>query len=174
MSDYAKAKPDLRPSYFIIDPYRQKLFMTPIYLQAANNFQLCPFKSIGFYHRAISIALPFVLSACTHYQPLPLTAESIQQQLQTPSREQLTIQAAKIKHPLLKPVKFDREDGLSPDKAAILAVLRNPQLRAVRDQHGIANAQLLQAGLLPDPQVSYSFSAPSGGTAPCWRVDPLA
>lgn len=26
MSDYAKAKPDLRPSYFIIDPYRQNFY----------------------------------------------------------------------------------------------------------------------------------------------------
>lgn len=138
--------------------------MTPIYLQAANNFQLYHFKSIGFYYWAISIALSLVLSACAHYQPLPLTEDSIQQQLQTPSREQLTIQAAKIKHPLLEPVKFDMEDGLSPDEAAILAVLRNPELRVARDQHGIAKAQLLQAGLLPDPQVSYSFSAPSGGT----------
>jgi outer membrane protein TolC len=42
--------------------------------------------------------------------------------------------------------------------------LHNPDLRAVRDQHAIADAQLLQAGLLPDPTVSYGFSAPSGGT----------
>lgn len=84
--------------------------------------------------------------------------------LQTPTNEQLGIQAATIKHPLLKSIPFNIQDGLSPDEAAILAVLRNPGLRAVRDQHGIANAQLLQAGLLPDPKVSYSFSAPSAGT----------
>jgi outer membrane protein TolC len=105
-----------------------------------------------------------LLLGCAHYQSKPLTEQAVQQQLQTPSRAQITLQAAKIKHPLLEPVKFDMANGLSPDEAAILAVLRNPELRGIRDQHGIANAQLLQAGLLPDPKVSYSFSAPSAGT----------
>ncbi|MDD5580946.1 MAG: TolC family protein [Methylobacter sp.] len=105
-----------------------------------------------------------LLLGCTHYQSKPLTKQTVELQLETPTVQQLSVQATQIKHPLLKPVKFDMANGLSPDEAAILAVLRNPQLRAVRDQHAIASAQLLQAGLLPDPQVSYSFSAPSAGT----------
>ena len=104
------------------------------------------------------------LSGCTDYRPNPLTVETIQQQLQTPTNEQLTIQATKITHAMLKPLNFELQDGLSPDEAAILAVLRNPELHAIRDQHGIATAQLLQAGLLPNPQISYNFDAPSGGT----------
>ena len=105
-----------------------------------------------------------LLSGCSQYHSKPLTAQAVQQQLDTPAAQQLSVQASQIKHPLLKPIPFNIQDGLSPDEAAILAVLRNPELRAARDQYGIANAQLLQAGLLPDPQVSYSFSAPSGGT----------
>ena len=116
--------------------------------------------SLGFIRATCLVAL----SACAHYQPHPLTEEAIEQQLQTPPIEQLVVQASAIKHPLLEPIPFDMENGLSPDEAAILAVLRNPELRGVRDQHTIANAQVLQAGLLPDPQISYSFSAPSGGT----------
>lgn len=104
------------------------------------------------------------LAGCAQYQARPLTEQSIQQSLETPLKQQLTLQATQIKHPLLKPIAFNFEDGLSPDEAAILAVLRNPELRAIRDQHLIAGAQLLQAGLLPDPQVSYSFLTPSGGT----------
>lgn len=118
----------------------------------------------GWFARSILTPWLIVLSACTHYQPHPFTDEAIEQQLQTPSHEQLTVQAANIRHPLLEPVQFDLKDGLSPDEAAALAVIRNPDLRAIRDQHGIASAQLLQAGLLPDPQVSYTFAAPSGGT----------
>ncbi len=121
-------------------------------------------KLFDYQLQIIVIATALALSACGHYQPQPLTAETVQNQLQTPSTEQLTIQLSKIKHPLLKNLNFDIRDGLSPDEAAILAVLRNPKLRALRDQQGIANAQLLQAGLLPDPQISYSFSAPSAGT----------
>ncbi len=112
----------------------------------------------------LPIGLLCLLLGCSHYQLKPLTEHAVQQELETPTAQQLSIQATQIKHPLLKPIKFDMEDGLSPDEAAILAVLLNPQLRAIRDQHAIANAQLLQAGLLPDPQLSYGFSAPSGGT----------
>jgi len=105
-----------------------------------------------------------LLLGCSHYQSKELTEQSVNKQLETPTAQQLSVQASQIKHPLLKPIPFNIQDGISPDEAAVIAVLRNPELRAVRDQHGIANAQLLQAGLLPDPQVSYSFSAPSAGT----------
>jgi len=71
--------------------------------------------------------------------------------------------ADSLKHPLLKNVPFDDRDGLSPDEAAILAVIANPTLRAIRDKRGIAVAQLLQAGILPNPQLSYDFEAPVGG-----------
>jgi cobalt-zinc-cadmium efflux system outer membrane protein len=112
----------------------------------------------------LPIGLFCLLPGCSHYQPEALTEPAVELQLETPAAQQLSVQAAQIKHPLLKPIPFNILDGLSPDEAAVLAVLRNPELRAARDQHGIANAQLLQAGLLPDPQVSYSFSAPSAGT----------
>jgi outer membrane protein TolC len=104
-----------------------------------------------------------LLLGCAHYQPKALTEQAVEQQLETPAAQQLSIQAAHIKHPLLKPVPFNIQDGLSPDEAAILAVLRNPELRAARDRHGIANAQLLQTGLLPNPTLSYNFAALSGG-----------
>jgi cobalt-zinc-cadmium efflux system outer membrane protein len=114
--------------------------------------------------KSLATGLFCLLTGCASYQPKPLTEQAVEQQLATPAAQPLSIQVAQIRHPLLKPMPFDIENGLSPDEAAILAVLRNPGLRAIRDQHAIANAQLLQAGLLPDPKVSYSFSAPSGGT----------
>ncbi len=119
---------------------------------------------LRFYLKTLVIISALVLSACSHFQSHPLKEDVVQQLLHTPSVDQLMVQASKIKHPMLKALSFNLQDGLSPDEAAILAVLRNPELRALRDQKGIANAQLLQAGLLPDPQVSYSFSAPSAGT----------
>ena len=47
--------------------------------------------------------------------------------------------------------------------AAILAVIANPDLRALRDKKGLAQAQLLQAGILPNPQVSFSLDIPQAG-----------
>jgi outer membrane protein, heavy metal efflux system len=113
--------------------------------------------------QSIPLAIACLLLGCSHYQPKPLTDEAVQQQLQTPTERQLTLQAAQIRHPLLKPIPFNLQDGLSPDEAAILAVLRNPELRVARDKHGIANAQLIQAGLLPSPTLSYNFAALNGG-----------
>lgn len=104
-----------------------------------------------------------LLLSCSQYQSKALTDQAIQQQLETPTAQQLSIQATQIKHPLLKSIPFNIQDGLSPDEAAILSMLRNPELRAARDHHGIANAQLLQAGLLPNPTLSYNFAALSGG-----------
>jgi hypothetical protein len=96
--------------------------------------------------KALPTGLFCLLLGCSNYQSKVLTEQAMQQQLETPTAWKLSIQAAQIKHPLLKPVPFNIEDGLSPDEATILAVLRNSELRAARDHHGIANAQLLQAG----------------------------
>jgi outer membrane protein, heavy metal efflux system len=112
---------------------------------------------------SLLIELCCLLASCSTYYSKPLTEQAVQQQQATPSAEQLSILAAKIKHPYLPAITFDIKDGLSPDEAAILAILRNPELRAARDKHGIANAQLLQAGLLPNPRLSYNAAAPSGG-----------
>ena len=77
--------------------------------------------------------------------------------------EKVRVQAKMIKHPILKPIDFDDRDGISPDEAAILAVLANPTLRAIRDRKEVSMAQLIQAGILPNPQLSYSLDMPTGG-----------
>ena len=94
---------------------------------------------------------------------MPLSASAVQRGLAAPAADQLRVQAQSIKHPLLKPVIFDDRDGLTPDQAAIMAVLVNPSLRAARDQRGLAAAQLLQAGILPNPQVNFGEDYPYGG-----------
>ena len=74
----------------------------------------------------------------------------------------IRIAAHEIHHPILKPLDFDDRNGLSPDEAAVLAVLANPGLRAVRDQRAIAAGQVLQAGILPNPRLTYFLSIPTG------------
>ena len=94
---------------------------------------------------------------------MSLDQAAVAARLTSPSVDAIWIQAKEIKHPILKPVEFDIRNGLSPDEAAILAVLANPKLRASRDQRKLAAAQLLQAGILPNPQFSYSLNPPTGG-----------
>ena len=109
------------------------------------------------------IFLPIVFSGCATYHNLPLTQDTVSKKLKLPSLEAIRIEARSIHHPILKPVEFNIRDGLSPDEAAILAVIANPSLRAMRDQRGLAAAQLLQAGILPNPQFSSSLDVPTGG-----------
>ncbi|HEX4053376.1 MAG TPA: TolC family protein [Tepidisphaeraceae bacterium] len=94
---------------------------------------------------------------------MPLSSSAVEHSLAPPDRNEIRVAAQSIKHPLLKPVVFDDRQGLTPDQAAILAVLANPSLRAVRDQRQVAAAQLLQAGILPNPQVSFGEEYPYGG-----------
>jgi cobalt-zinc-cadmium efflux system outer membrane protein len=103
------------------------------------------------------------VSGCAIYQPMPLTAEAVRAKLQPPDMAQVRILASEIKHPIVHPVELKADEGLSPDGAAVLAVLVNPSLRAIRDQRALSNAQLLDAGLLPNPEVTYSLDVPTGG-----------
>ncbi|HDL65148.1 MAG TPA: TolC family protein, partial [Proteobacteria bacterium] len=104
-----------------------------------------------------------LLVGCATYHPAPITSEKVQAELTPPDMNEVRIQADEFSHPLLEPVHFDDRDGLSPEEAAILAVIANPALRAIRDRRGLASAQLLQAGLLPNPQLSYDLGIPVGG-----------
>lgn len=59
--------------------------------------------------------------------------------------------------PTLAALKHDGavlQTPLTLDAVAILVVQNNPDLRAVRAQAGVARAQLLQAGILPNPSVT--------------------
>ncbi|MFQ5848611.1 MAG: TolC family protein [Candidatus Methylomirabilales bacterium] len=103
------------------------------------------------------------LGGCATYHPIPLTSEAVARRLAPPDMQQVRVRAETITHPILKPIPFDERDGLSPDEAAILAVIANPTLRAVRDRRRIAAAQLLQAGILPNPQLSYNVDTPVSG-----------
>ena len=103
---------------------------------------------------------------CQSYEPQPLTATSIDDRLRAPPANVLRARAADFHHPLLPPVTLHPDDGLTPDEAAVVAVLVNPTLRATRNQRGTAAAALLQAGLLPNPQLNFGsdFLVPGGTT----------
>lgn len=106
--------------------------------------QSSPFRSI-----ACAASLGALLTAgCATYHPVALpTAPDL---TSTPS---LTVPASEFWLPGLKPHPFPK-DGLDETAVATLAVLDDPDLKAARLQAGVAGAQLLQAGLLPDPEIS--------------------
>lgn len=87
-------------------------------------------------------------SGCQTYHPKPLpTAPDL---LQSPA---LTVPAGQFNLPELKPHPFPT-NGLDETAVITLAVFNNPDLKAARTEAGVADAELIEAGLLPDPQVS--------------------
>jgi outer membrane protein TolC len=103
------------------------------------------------------------ISGCSIYHPKPLTTAAVEGDLKVPSESSLRVRASRLKQPALRPVEINLRNGIGPDEAAVLAVLLNPTLRADRDRRGLATAQLIQAGVLPNPQISYARDYVVGG-----------
>ncbi len=102
-------------------------------------------------HRMLPATLLFgvlLLSGCQTYhpKPLPTTPDLMRSPL-------LTVPVDELDLPGLQPHPIPT-NGLDETAVVILAVLNNPDLKAARLQAGVAQAQLLEAGLLPDPVVS--------------------
>ncbi len=108
---------------------------------------------------------------CTAYHPAPLDGQAVAAALRPKSRAEVRIEATQLRHPVLSPVVFRAgDDGLSPEQAAVFAVLVNPTLRSVRDARGLAGAQIIQAGILPNPQFAPSLDLPLGNSVPGVRT----
>ena len=120
-------------------------------------------QGMAFYLKGWILILLALPSGCAAYHPVPLTPESVEAKLRQPAMADMKILASQIRHPILHPIELKPEAGLTPESAAVLAVLLNPSLRAVRDKRALANAQLTEAGLLPDPELSLSADKPTGG-----------
>jgi outer membrane protein TolC len=92
------------------------------------------------------------LGGCATYRPLPLPAHADSPRQLTDLRGAATM-------------------ALPLDAAGLqrLVLLNNPELRSARAQHDVAQAQMLQAGLLPNPSLSgnvgYLFSGTGDATA---------
>ena len=116
--------------------------------------------------RAVFSASVGALGGCSLYHSQPLSDAAVGAALRSPSVEAVRIAAENFSHPLLKPLAIDGRDGFTPDEIALMTVVASPRLRAARDQRGVAQAQVVQAGLLPNPQLGYSFDQQHGNTAP--------
>jgi outer membrane protein, heavy metal efflux system len=73
------------------------------------------------------------------------------------------IPAARFEHLSPGPLSLDPRTGIGPDEAATIALYSNPALRAIRDRRGLAIAQVVQAGILPNVSLSYERDYVTGG-----------
>jgi cobalt-zinc-cadmium efflux system outer membrane protein len=102
-----------------------------------------------------------LLAACATYHAAPLPGRDALASSAALDLPRLQVAAAELHHPLLAPLPLDLAHGLDPDQAAVLAVLLNPGLRAERDARGEAEAQLVAAGLIANPDFNFEATHPT-------------
>ncbi len=110
--------------------------------------------------------------SCAVYHAQPLEDRELQTVLAPPDSAALERAAPLLQHPRLLPMRLDLEQPLTPDALAVISVLANPDLRALRAQQGVADAQVFASGLLPDPQFGIGrdrvSSAPDATFSAAW------
>lgn len=115
--------------------------------------------------RLLLLAMPaMLLPACATYQ-----AKFLPKGPDLASTPALNVPTKALAVPGLKPRPFNAADGLDMTEVVTLAVINNPDLKAKRLQARVAGAQLLQAGLLPNPQVNADFIHPISGPPPLFN-----
>ena len=102
----------------------------------------------------LTLLLVVLATGCAHYVPLSL--EENPAVLATPITAVLETRANAVERPWLKPTLIDLSAPLTPEGVAVLAVVNNPDLIALRARANVADAQAFAAGLLPDPTFSIS------------------
>ncbi|MEZ5065608.1 MAG: TolC family protein [bacterium] len=112
--------------------------------------------------KRLLVWMPVLLSTggCATFQRQPLDEATVEEALRAVLVDSVSVLAERLGNPLLPSVRYDSSDGLSPDEAALLAVVANPDLRAERARRGVARAELIAAGVLPNPQLGASADIP--------------
>ena len=113
---------------------------------------------------AFVLATSALLTACAHYTPSPLATPAAA--LAPPDPMALAAAGAIVERPFLKPQPIDLEQPLTLDALAVITVIENPDLKALRAKTGITDAQAFAARLLPDPTAQLGFDKRLSGPDP--------
>jgi outer membrane protein, heavy metal efflux system len=100
---------------------------------------------------ALATALALAATGCRTWRPDPVEPSEVLARLDAVEPESVGPRVA----PAAARAGFDVSDGLTMREAVALAVTANPALAAKRAEVGVAAAQLVEAGLLPDPTVGW-------------------
>ena len=111
-------------------------------------------KGLSSLKISTGVAALSLLSACATYTPDPLDSPS--DALAGLEADKLAALTSTIDTPYLLGKPVDIATPLDRDAVALVALARNPDLIALRERVGVAEAQVLDAGLLPDPVVGLS------------------
>lgn len=103
----------------------------------------------------LACALSVLAAGCTSYEADPVEPLEILRAL-----DEVRLDGVSQDEVAAVVSALDVSDGLSLLEASAIAVRRNPALTALRANLGVAEAQLMQAGLLSDPVIGWSAGDP--------------
>ncbi|MHB1947571.1 MAG: hypothetical protein ACYCQI_05600 [Gammaproteobacteria bacterium] len=106
----------------------------------------------------ILIAVVLLPVGCSTYQPRPLNTADLNKALSGFDKKDASQQATLLNHPRISPITIDFSKPLTAQELSVLAVLVSPDLKALRAKEGVANAQVFDTGLLPDPKLTYTYA----------------
>ena len=97
-------------------------------------------------------------AACVSYRPAPLDEGALLRELQELRLDAVRVDAAGAASPGGAPADVvDGERALTSDQAVAVALILNPELRAARRELGVAEGELVSAGLLSNPTISLGW-----------------
>ncbi len=107
-----------------------------------------------------ALACALLTAGCSGYQARPIVEQDLFRELEVLRLEVLRPAANKEtanEETSPAPPAFDVSDGLSSDEAVAVALFLNPDLRAFRKERGVAEGELITAGLLPNPELQVTW-----------------
>src|SRR6187401_2750752 len=109
--------------------------------------------------RLIVAFAPFALVAgCVSYEPMPLDRDAELAALRARTLDGLVVEHARPGEGQgAATTRIDLTDGLDDDELVAVALTLNPELRTKRLATGDAQAQLIEAGLWPNPEAGFSW-----------------
>jgi len=105
--------------------------------------------------RLLILACSLTAVGCGSYQSRPLLESEIYRELEAIRLEALMPAAGGEKSP--SSPELDASDGISADEAVLVALFFNPALRAFRQERGVAEGELIAAGLLQNPELQVTW-----------------
>jgi outer membrane protein, heavy metal efflux system len=88
-------------------------------------------------------------TGCATYSPAPIDPLRVLEELDAAEWTSVELESS------VPPIASDRPQILGPRELAAFAVTTNPLLAALRAEVGVRNALLVEAGLLPDPEIGW-------------------
>ncbi len=116
--------------------------------------------------RHLVLCLFLMVSGCATYRPLPLRVAGGAGFSLASVQAVLAQNATKIDRPYLRPTSVDLSRPLDLNAIAVIAVIANPDLKAMRVRAGVSEAQVFSARLIPDPTLSIGASKVVSGPDP--------